>query len=148
MTRSEGFGFARREAEETDLERELGIVISKRNSAESLQSYGDGKFLFFSINGNAYVGVYRGTTSDGAHILKPSTAPNGANNLDSTLTYAERNMWVDEPSFHYGGIEEFKPVNRAYLEACASGFEKVAHLGTWLSKDEESSNKQSNSESD
>lgn len=91
-------------------------------------------FLEIFIGGNGYVGIYRGTTRDGGHVLMPSTIPDGKRYLDKNISMEERFVWMDQPTVHYNRIEGFRPITRESLEASASGFEKVAHLGDYLGK--------------
>lgn len=127
----EGFGFSERERETSELETELNININSSRGVESLQAQGE-TFMEIFIGGTGIPGIYRGTTNDGVHIIKPTTHPGGESYFHEDRMQKEKYVWRDRAMFLDGRISGFRPLDRETLEAYGSGFDKVAHLGEFI----------------
>ena len=112
---------------------DLDLTLNTTQRTPEIAALGN-VFLEIFIGGKGYVGIYRGMTCDGGHVLMPSALPNGRKYFDHNLPASERFVWMAQPTVHYNRIEGFRPLTRENLEAAASGFESVAHLGDYLGK--------------
>ncbi len=70
------FGFSKHdERQPSELESKLGVFISIDKAPKGLVAYGD-KFTEMYIGDAQLIGVYRGTTEDGYHVICPVVAKN------------------------------------------------------------------------
>jgi hypothetical protein len=121
-----GFGFNARkeEREPSELERELKVSFDEKLTESTLLNRGE-EFMEIFINGRGYMGVYRGTTKEGNHVLMPSILPRGSPYIDGSGSQHDKYIWMNCPNFYKGSIDGFRPVLRSVLDAAAYGFSKV-----------------------
>jgi len=134
----ETFGFHNKGHSEntgpSKLEESLNIVFNPLKELASLKSQGE-KFHEIFIGNSSVLGIYRGTTEDGAQVIMPTTFPNGNSYYDKDSPQDSKLIWRNRPSFFYSPIIGFRPIDKDTLRANASGFDEVAHLGDYIGKD-------------
>ncbi len=114
---------------------DLDLILNTTRREHEIAAMGS-VFLEIFIGSSILAGIYKGMTDEGGHIIMPSTFPNGKKFSDDSLPTSERFVWMNQPSVHYNRLTGFRPIRRESLEAFASGFENVEHLGDYLNKNQ------------
>lgn len=123
-TVNSGWGFHSQERETSELEKVLKVHLNEDNTVESVIKQGD-VYLNLTIGDSNVTGKYIGTTSDGYHVIKPTTFPTASFFTNPQASQKEKLTWLDAPRFVKGPIIQFLPVSREVLEAIASGFDEL-----------------------